>query len=73
MTGDGIRRYPNGANGPAPYRALLSLEEVGRLDRARYDLAVLAEALPTASARRDAATAERAIARLFQADRMTRE
>lgn len=72
MRGDGIRRYLNGANAQPPHGALLRLEEVGALDNARRDLRVLAEALPTAGQRRDAATAGRAIDRLFAADALKR-
>jgi hypothetical protein len=66
--GTGVRRYPNGSSQPPPYRGLLNLEEVRRLDHAAYDLRALKTALPTAAHRRDAATALRAIERLLKAD-----
>lgn len=69
MIGDGVRRYPNGASRQPPHRGLLTLEEVGPLSRALEDLRALALALPHVANRRDAAIAQRAIERLFAADR----
>ena len=69
MTGDGVRRYPNGANRQPPHYGLLNLDEVHDIERGLRRLDVLAKALPRAADRRDAATAARAIRRLFAADR----
>lgn len=69
MTGDGVRRYPNGANLQPPRDALLRLDdEIRPLSRALAALRPLAKALPRASDRASAATAIRAIDRLLAAD-----
>jgi hypothetical protein len=66
--GDGIRRWPNGANSPAPYTGLLNIDEVNWMSRSKEVLDVLSVALPKGGQRRDAAIAARAIKRLLEAD-----
>jgi hypothetical protein len=73
MKGDGIRRYPNGANRQPPRNGLLLLDEVLVLSRAEEDLKALSEALPSSYARDDAGIALRAIERLFARDRQADE
>jgi len=73
MKGDGVRRWRNGANSQPPDRGLVTITEAGWLDRALETLEVLAVALPRADSRQDAATAARAISRLFERDRYERD